>query len=212
MTAEYLDVTVPVREAAGEGGDLRERVRNLVLEAIMKRKADPAAVRDVMKSAVTGLGEGYRTHADNVGESLRTAFSGLDEAVGKSLYAMRVAMQESWDQGRRFADSDLREAYDVVRNLEGDLYATLKDTSEKSQGVLKEEFTRMYEHLTRSGTDTGSQVKDIMALFSRDLGQVAGAAARDVKTDASEASGRLAAVTSGILHGLADALDKKKTS
>jgi len=76
--------------------------------------------------------------------------------------------------------------------------------------VLKEEFSRVYEHLVRNGSDTGTQVKDVMALFSRELGQVAGAAARDARTDATEAAGRMAAVTSGILHGLADALDKKK--
>ena len=209
MSDEYEEVAVPVRVAAEEGGDLRERVRNIVLSAILDRKAEADAIRDVMKSAVQGLGEGYGSHAQNAGNSLRTAVAGLDDALGKSLYALRSAVSESWDQGKRFADSDLRKAYDAVRNLEDDLVATLKSTGEKSQGVLKEEFGRLGEHLSRNGTDTGAQVREVMSLLSREIGDVANTASRDVRDDAREATGRLAAVTSGILHGLAEALDKK---
>jgi hypothetical protein len=209
MSTEFEEVTGPMREAAEEGGDLRDRVRKIVLGAIVDRKADPAVIRDVMKSALAGLGEGYGAHAQNAGGSLRSALTGLDEAVGKSLYALRTAIEESWDQGRRFADSDLREAYDVVRNLEGDLIGTLKSTGEKSQGVLKEEFSRLGEHLSRNGTDTGAQVRVVLEALSRELGDVAGNAARSAGSDAREAAGRLSAVTSGILRGLADALDHK---
>jgi hypothetical protein len=211
MSSEFEEVTTPMREAAEQGGDLRDRVRGIVMNAIVDRKADPAAIRDVMKSAVTGLGEGYGAHAKNAGSSLRTAVSGLDEALGKSLYALRTAIDESWDQGRRFADSDLREAYNVVRNLEDDLFATLKNTGEKTQGVLKEEFSRLGEHLSRNGTDTGVQVRGVMEALSRELGEAAGNAARSAASDAREAAGRLSAVTSGILRGLADALDHKSS-
>lgn len=210
MTNDYDEVRAPAREAASEGGDLRDRVRSLVLRAIMDRKADPKAIGGVMRSAVEGLGEGFGSHAGNAADSLKTAVAGVDEAVGKSLYALKVALEEGWDQGRRFADSDLREAYDAVRGLEDNLLGTLKTTGEKSKGVLKDEFQRLGEHLGRNGTDTRSQLRDVLEVLTREIGQVAGGAARDVKADAKEAAGRLAAVTSGVLHALADALDGKK--
>jgi hypothetical protein len=211
MTTEYDEIRVPVSEAAEQGGDLRERVRSLVLDAIMNRKADVKAFGGVMKSALEGIGEGYRAHADTAGGSLKTAVAGVDEAVSKSLYALRVALEEGWSQGRRFADTDLSEAYDAVRGLEDNLLGTLKDVGGKSQGVLKEEFTRLGEHLGRNGTDIRTQLRDVLKALSRDIGQVAGDASRDAKTDTREAAGRLSAVTSGILHGLADAIDKRKT-
>ncbi|OIO79872.1 MAG: hypothetical protein AUJ86_00690 [Hydrogenophilaceae bacterium CG1_02_62_390] len=210
MTDEYDEVRSPVRDAASQGGDLRDRVRSLVLTAVMDRKTDPKAIVGVMKSALAGLGEGYGTHAGNAGESLKTAVAGLDEAVGKSLYALRVAVEEGWDQGRRFADSDLREAYDAVRDLESDLLGTLRDVGGKSQGVVKEEFARLSEHLSRNGSDTREQIGAVLAVLGRDIGQVAGAAARDAHSDVREATGRLSAVASGILHGLADALDSRQ--
>jgi hypothetical protein len=212
MTNEFDEVRTPVRDAASEGGDLRERVRGLVLQAIMNRKADAKAFGGVMKSALEGLGEGYGSHAGNAGESLKTAVAGVDEAVGKSLYALRTALEESWSQGRRFADTDLREAYDAVRGLEDNLLGTLKETGSKSQGLLKEEFGRIGEHLSRNGSDTGKQISEVLGALSRDLGQVAGDAARDAKVDAREAAGRLSAVTAGILHGLADALHSHQKS
>lgn len=211
MTNEYDEVLVPVREAAKEGGDLRDRVRSLVLEAIMNRKADPKEIGAVMKSAIEGLGQGYGSHAGNAGDSLKTAVAGVDEAVGKSLYALKSALEETLGQGRSFAESDLREAYEAVRGLDDKLVGTLKDAGAKSGGALKEEFERLVEHLGRNGTDTGVQLQAVLEVLSRDLGRVVADATRDAKVDAKEAAGRLSAVASGILHGVADVLDKRNT-
>lgn len=204
------EVRIPLRDAASEGGDLRERVRGLVLRAIVERKADPKALREVMQSAVAGLGEGLGDHAGTAGASLWSAVGGLDEAVGKSLYALQAAVEETWGNGRRFADADLREAYDAVRGLDDDLVGILREAGGKTKGVLRDEFASLSEHLGRNGSDTGAQIKSVLAVLGRDLGHTAADAGRDAKSDAIEAAGRLSAVTSGILRGLADALDGRK--
>lgn len=209
MTSED-EVRLPVVVAASEGGDLRARVRDLVLRAIVERKADPKAYREVLKDAVEGLGEGFGAHAGNAGESLKSAVAGLDEALSKSLYALQAAVEETWDNGRRFADTDLRDAYDAVRGLDDDLVGTLKDVGGRAKGVVKDEFTRLGDHLGNNGSDTGTQIKSVLEVLGRDLGGTAKDAGRDLKEDAVEASGRLSAVTSGILRGLADALDGRK--
>lgn len=204
------DVLSPLREAAREGGDLRERVRALVLSALVERQADPKAIRSVMQDAVTGLGEGLSGHAEIVGDSLSTAMTGLDEALGKGLYALQAAVEESWGNGRRFAESDLREAYDAVRGLDDDLVGTLREVGGRAGGVLNEEFSRLGEHFGRNGTDTGAQLRSVLAVLARDMGATAGDTGRDLRADAREATGRLAQVSSGILRGLADALDGRK--
>lgn len=210
MTGETEEVRIPMREAASEGGDLKDRVRGLVLQAIVARKADPKAIRAVMKDTVEGLGEGLGGHADSAGATLKSAVSGLDEAIGRSLYALQSAVEETWGNGRQFADADLREAYDAVRGLDDDLVGTLKEVGGRTKGVLKDEFTHIGEHLGRNGSDTGSQIKSVLAVLGRDLGSTATEAGRALKGDAREATGRLSAVTSGILRGLADALDGRK--
>lgn len=210
MNNESESLREDVRAAAGENGDLRDRVRRLVLEAVVGRQADPKAIREVMREAVAGLGEGLGGHAENAGESLKRAVSGLDEAVGKSLYAMQLAMEEAVDGGRRFAETDLRDAYDAVADLEDDLVGTLRRTGEHAQGTLRDEFAHLSDHLARGGSDTGAQTRRVIEVLGRELAAVAGGVARDAGTDARQAAGRLGAVTSGILRGLADALDGRR--
>lgn len=211
MTNEE-DVRVPmsVSEAAKEGGDLREKVRNLVLQAILNRRADPKAIREVMQEAVAGLGDGLGDHVDDAGSALKSGLAGLNDALGKSLYAVQSAVEETWSNGRQFAQSDLREAYEAVRGLDDDMVATLKRVGGKSQGVLKEEFQRLSDHLGRNGSDAGMQMRTLLDMLGRDLGQSVTEASRVVSEDAREASGRLSDVTSGILRGIADAFDSRK--
>jgi hypothetical protein len=73
MSNESAEVRIPVSEAAGSGGDLREqRPASIVVDALLKRQADPAALKEVMKATVEGLGDGLGTaNAANAGESLR---------------------------------------------------------------------------------------------------------------------------------------------
>lgn len=199
----------PVSQAASEAVDLRSRVRQLVTDAILKREADPKELKAVMQATVEGLGTGLAQRGSHAGEALKEAMAGLDEAVAKSVYAVKMAVDESWGQGRQFADEDLRAALDAVRNLEDDMVGTLKRTGEKSQGLLKAEFDKLREHLARTGTDTGSQVRETVGTLNGKLAAAASGSAGEARQAAKEATGRLAAVTSGILRGLADALDNK---
>ncbi|NWG87752.1 MAG: hypothetical protein HXY26_09670 [Hydrogenophilaceae bacterium] len=208
-TENTQELMEPVRQAASEGVDLRVRVRQLVTDAILKRQADPKEIKAVMQATVDGLGVGLAQRGNHAGEALKEAMAGLDEAVAKSVYAVKMAVDESWGQGRQFADEDLRAALDAVKNLEDDMVGTLKRTGEKTQGVLKAEFDKLREHLARVGTDTGSQVRDTVSTLNGRLAGVASGSASEVKQTAKEATGRLAAVTSGVLRGLADAIDQK---
>ena len=209
MSNENTEVRIPVSEAAGSGGDLREQVRKIVVDALLKRQADPAAIKDVMKAAVEGLGDGLGPQAANASESLKTAMNGMDEALSKTLLAMKMAMDESWQTGRRFAEEDLKSAYEAIRNLDDDLVATLKTTGERSQGVLKDEFARIYEHLTRTGMDTTAQTRSVLETLTRQMSAVAVDSSKEAMRTAYVAGERLNAVTSGILRGLADVVDKR---
>lgn len=203
------DVRIPVSEAASEGGDLRERVRRIVVDALLKHETDPATIKSVMKATVEGLGDGLGPQAVNAGETLRSAMDGMDEALSKALYAMKMAMEESWQAGRRFTEEDLKTAFEAVKGLDDDLVATLKSTSERSQGVLKDEFTRMYEHLSRTSSDTASQTRSVLETLTQQMAAITADSSKAAMRTAQLASERIGAVTSGVLRGLADSLDKK---
>lgn len=196
--------------ATHDDGDLRERVRGLVLQAILRRQPDPQALREVMRDAVAGVGDGLASRGGQVGDALREAMHGLDEAIGKSVYALQMAVEESWGHGRTFTEGDLRDAADAVKGLEDDLLGTLKQTADRVQGGLRSEFDALGTHLRNNGTDTGQRVRAILEVLQTRLGSAATGAPEQAKLTARTAAGRLADVTYGILRGLADALDSKR--
>ncbi len=194
--------------AAGGETDLRERFRQLVLQAILERKADPKEIRAVMRSTVAGVGDGLTQRAGEMGSAMQEAVRGMDEAVAKSVFALQLALEEAWGQGKQLATEDLRDTYDTVKDLEGDLLTTLKEAGDRGGDVTRTEFERLRTHLANSGTDTGTRVKMVLELMGDRLAGAASGGGADALAAAQDLKERLKAATSGILRGLADALDK----
>jgi conjugal transfer/entry exclusion protein len=135
---------------------------------------------------------------------------GMDEAVGRSVYSVQMAMEEAWGMGHRFADTDVKDTVESVKDLEKDLLSMLKEASDKTQGWLKGEFADLGSHLARTGTDTGAQVREVMEKLNSRMGGIARGSGADAVATAEEARARFSAVASGILRGLADSLDAKR--
>lgn len=189
--------------------DLRRRVRDLVTRVLVRREIEPAQIRAVMNATLEGVGEGLRRRGDMAGSALKDAVGGLDEAVGRSVYALRMALEETRGEGRAFAETDVKITVEAVRELERDLLDTLKRAADHSQGWLKVELVNLRAHLQRTGTDTGTQVRSVLETLNNRLSAASAGSTRDARAAASETKERLAAVASGILRGLADAIDNQ---
>lgn len=198
-----------VRANSGDVEQLREQVRALVMKALVDHQADPAAMRDIMRDTLAGVGDGLFERGSQASAALREAVRGMDEAVGRSVYAVRMAFEEAWGMGARFADTDVKETVDLVKDLEDDLLSTIREASDRTQGWLKGEFADLSLHLARTGTDTGAQVRAVLEKLNSRMGSVTLGAASDTLATAHEVSGRLTALASGILRGLADSLDAR---
>ncbi|MCP5276987.1 MAG: hypothetical protein H6935_01335 [Thiobacillus sp.] len=190
--------------------DLRERVRAMVMRALSERTWDKAEIRDVISQAFAGVGAGMPQRGSQAAAAAREAVQGLDEAVGRSVYALQMALEEAWEQGRQFTDTDMKSTVDELKGLEEDLLGTLKDSADRGQGFVKEALSGLYDHLKLNGTDTGSQVQGVLDLLANRLAGAAHGAGSELKEQAREGRDRLKSVASGILRGLADGLDKPK--
>lgn len=212
-------VVSEVSAAMADAQGLRERVRVLVMRALAQRQRGDtenhteshteirAEIRAVARLALSGMGEGMGQRGVQTGEALREAVHGLDEAVARSVYALRMALDEAGSQGRQFAETDLRATAEQLAGLESDLLATLKEGADKSQGWVKDSFDALHGHLSKNGTDTGMQVKDTLDALHNRLAGAAHGVGGALREQATEGRSRLFAVASGVLHGLADTLD-----
>lgn len=199
-----------ISAAMAQDQDLRERVRGMVMRALADRTWNSAEIREVLTQVFAGVGDGMSQRGNQAAGAAREAVQGMDEAVGRAVYALQMALEEAWDQGRQFAETDLKEAAGDIKTLEADLLSTLKESADKGQGIVKETFSELYEHLVRNGTDTGSQVKALLDMLGNRLAGAAHGAGGDLTDQMRESKDRLKEVASGILRGLADRLDSGK--
>jgi len=202
-------VVSDVQAAASADEGLRERIRVLVMQALVERRAEPAAVKSVLRSALAGIDGGLAQRGVQAGSAVREAVKGLDEAVARSVFALQMALDEAWSHGRDYTENDVKDTVSTVQDLEEDILSTLKSAADDAKGWLKAEFTDLGGHLARTGTDTGAQVRDVMQRLNSRLASAAAGSGADVITAAGASRARLNEVASGILRGLADALDAR---
>ncbi|MBI5329542.1 MAG: hypothetical protein HZB71_02910 [Betaproteobacteria bacterium] len=196
-----------IEAAVADDEGLRERVRGLVVRALTQRALDPEGMREVMRLTLEGVGAGLARRGTDAGGALKEAVQGMDEAVARSVYAVQMALEESWGSTRRFAETDLKATAEAVKGLENDLLGTLRDSAAQSQGWLRNELTSLSEHMGRAGTDTGMQVRGVMEKMNSRLLSASLGAMADARKDAVQLTSRLSEMASGILRGMADVLD-----
>lgn len=196
-------------EAMSSDDRLRERVKLIVMRWVVERQVDPAALREVTRDALDGVGAGLDQRGKAAGAALGEAVHGLDEALSRAVYAMQMAAEEAWDGGRQFAATDLQATVDELRGLEGNFIQAMRAAADKSQGWLKQELTDLGDHLARTGTDTGRRVGEVSDVLARRLRVATADSGQDVVANASLVSKRLTVIASGVLRGLADAIETK---
>lgn len=198
-----------VSESVAGGGDIRSQVRDLTLRALKGRHLDAEAVKQVVKAVGEGVNLGLERRGGEIRLALSEAVAGVDEALAKSAEAIRLALQQLTSQSRDFTAVDLRLALDDLKRLEKEFLSTLGDAAEVTGGKVRQEFRDLADHARRAGTDTGAKVSATVSEFENRLRAVAAEGTVAGKAGAREMSARLAALASGILAGLADALHEK---
>jgi len=205
------DLRAAVSESVEEGLDIRDRVRDLTLQAIRSRRLDPEEVRQIMRAATEGISLGAEKRGADMRAALADAVKGLDEAFMKSAEAGRLALEELTSHTRDFSENELKQALANMKKMEEDFLATLHQVASTARPVVRTQMDGLLNHMRRSGTDTGMKVASTMSEFAHRMAQahidsrVAGLEA------AQELSERWAQMTSGFLAGLAEALRRDDT-
>lgn len=195
--------------SAASEPDLRERVRELTARALHDRRMSLHEVRAIVGAITAGVGDGLVSRGGEIRDGLKQAVSGLDDAVGSAAQAASYTLREAAEQGRAFKDTELKARLEQLRDLETQLVDTLKQTARLSGGKLKEELDLLSEHLKRSGTRTGEQVRDALQQLAGGVKTSAAAGRSGLGESASVAVDRLSLVASGVLDAVADSLKRQ---
>ena len=202
-----------LKQAAAEfvrqGVDIRGRVHDLTLAALQSRRFDRDAMRDVFRAVTEGVATGADQPAPGMRQALADGLKGMDQALAKSAEAGAAALKQIAATGRSFSDSDLKAALASLKQLEDDFISTVSGVADAAGTRVQPELRGALSNLTHTGTETGKQLALAMnelahrfTVFSLDA-SIAGIEV------ASEFGARFAHLASGILSGVADALQKK---
>jgi hypothetical protein len=204
MSSEEIRAAASASVAGGE--HIRDRVRDLTLQALRARKFDYAGMREVIRSMTEGISIGADERGREVRHALSEAFAGMDQAMSKAAQAGSLAMKELTDRGREFSQNELKQGLERMRRMESDFLEAVRQVSKSTGGTVKTEWQDLLTHVQRTGTDTGRVVADTTRDFSSRLASTMGESALTGMEAARTFGERFAAMASGILQGMSEAL------
>lgn len=189
-----------IRKAAAEamksGEEITRRVRDLTLQALKNRRFDREGIREVVRAVTEGMALAAPASGAGVREAMGQAFRGMDEALTKSVQAGEDALRQMVATGRGIADHEVKQALAGLRKIEEDFVDTVSRVAESANERARPELQELARRAAHAGTETGRQAAKLAADFAFSGMELAG-----------QFSVRFAQMASGVLAGMADALE-----
>lgn len=203
------DLKREAETAASQGGNLRDRARQITLDALKDGKLSLEEIRNIGQAITEGVSLGLAGRGGELKSGLKEAVNGMDEAIGQAAQRVSMTFREAIERGKDFNEVELKSSIERMRDLERDFVESLKDVAGKSGGKLKEELTEISGHLGRTGTDTGGRVKESLGALYTTLNAQAGSTSSTLQDAARTTAARLADLASGVLAGFSEAMKHK---
>jgi hypothetical protein len=195
-------------DSVKQGEDVRERVRDLTLETLTRRRFDRNAIRDTVRVITEGLGRGAEGAGTGAQHSLAEAIRGMDQAITRAVDASQEAIRQLVSTGRGLSDNELKQAIAGLQKIEEDFINTVSEVAESASDRVRPDLKEAVSKATRSGTETGRKTAAAMTEFTRSLAGTSVELTLAGMELASALGLRFAKIASGVLAGTADALDK----
>jgi hypothetical protein len=195
--AEEDSLRKAASDAMKAGEDVTRRVRDLTLAALRNRSFDREGIREVVRAVTEGMAAAAPASGGSLRQAMGQAFRGMDEALTKSLEAGESAVRQMVATGRGVADNEVKQAVAGLKKIEEDFVDTVSKVAASANERARPELRALVERATHAGTETGKQTAKLMAEFAFSGMELAG-----------QFSARFAQMASGVLAGMADALEK----
>lgn len=198
--------TDAVSEPVAQGADIRERMRELTLQALRERRFDRSGIQEVIRAVTQGAAPGVERERVDLRQALSEALDGLDSALRTSAEAGQTALKQLADTGRGLSEGDLKQAIDRLRKLEEDFFSTVGQVADAAGEQVRPELREALTAARRAGTETGRQIASVLSEFAQRWSLASLDATVTGLERANEFGTRCGELASGILAGLAEAL------
>lgn len=184
---------------AREGEDVRERVRDSVLNATKGEGMNLTSLRSSAQSAMDGVMQGVKEVSEQHRQSvLGEAFAGVTDAMQKGVNATRLAVEEAQSRGESFAKEDIKQAENELESMTH----TIGDMARRAGKDVQEQSSDFMKHAEHTLQSMRPAVESALRAIRQHPAQAAG----DAAAIGADVTGRLAKAAIGIAGGLADGL------
>jgi len=94
-------------EAVKYSENISAEVRDITIEALRRQKLDLEHIKAVSEAVLAGAEDAAKLNSDRMKDTLKEVTEGLDEALGKSAYASKLAIEETAGRIKDFTEHDL---------------------------------------------------------------------------------------------------------
>lgn len=189
-----------------QGVDIREKVRDITLNALTRKKLDADSIKEVVGAVAEGSRLGAASHGERMGEALKEAIKGLDDALTKAAEATKLAIEEAAGRAGDFSQQELKRSMSDLGELETIYLDTLTDIAKNGTDRAAEILGDLATHARNSGTAVGEQVVTALADLQHFVQQT-GKAGLEAGVETARTTGaQIVQIASGILAGIADSL------
>lgn len=199
------------RRVVESGRDVKNAIRGLAVDALGRGRLTAERTGPVIRALAHGAARGAAAETAETKAALAEAMAGLEEALGMTATATRLAIEEAAGNLKEFATSDLRRAIDDLIALEQLFFESMSEVGHGARGAGAAIWADLVTHARRTGTAFGGRAREAGEILR---GRLSTQAARGVRagTDAAiSMSARLARNASSILADLAGRLEPERT-
>ena len=204
-----VDALIAMFENASKSGSakLREGVEQATLAALQGRELTLKNIRGALESVTAAVSQGAAKNIAGIdaGSLLDKAVAGMDDALLKAVQANRAALQQFVDRGADLREKHLKKALDDLDKFDDLLIGAVKKAG-AAAGPLAAPWQQAMEKLQAGGSMSGLSAAKTVEEFAEQMGSAMKSTRSASVRAATVLAESYAAMASGVLVGLSEAL------
>jgi hypothetical protein len=198
-----------------QGEALRKATSEATLKALQGRELTLDNIRKALKQVADATSAGAVKNplpSVDVQALLGKAVAGMDAAVLQTVQAHRKALQQFVDQGIGLQDTQMKSAMANVEKMEEMFFKAIGSSAKSADAALQGPWKQVLDGMKMKGTETGlqaaSSIEELTAQAATALREGRSAGMRNAQVLMKG----YAALVSGVLIGMTDALQPQGTA
>lgn len=200
---------------AKQGEALRKAASEATLKALQGRELTLDNIRKALKQVADATSAGAAKNllpGVDVEALLGKAVAGMDAAVLQTVQAHRKALQQFVDQGIGLQDDQMKSALGNVEKMEDMFFKAIGSSAKSADAALQGPWKQVLDAMKLKGTATGMQAASSIEQLTSQAETVLREGRSAGMRNAQTLMKGYAAVVSGVLIGMSDALQPQQAA